>query len=208
MKKLFAVFLIILVLVCLSVPVMAEETETVPPVEETEGQKFDAEFFNNTVMPLLVSVGSSVVGLLAVFAPYLKKSAKFNKLHGIYLKQKEENETLQGLLNATDINQFKDAVYQVLTEDVRKALANVKIDNALVADIIAQMDLMREQIQTLIRGATNAWAQSPAAVACLASSPTESAVRKQAIYITNLEDYIKQSKGEEAEALLADLKGV
>jgi hypothetical protein len=185
----------------------------IPPVtepdtqEQTEEEQSKTKFFNETILPLLTSAASSILGLIAISVPYLKKSAKFNKLHGIYLKQKEENETLQGLLNMTDISKFKDAVYQVLTEDVQKALANVKIDNDLVADMNAQMELIRAQIQSLISGATNAWAQSPSAVACLSTAPTESAVKKQAAYIASLEDYVKTAKGEEAEKILTELKG-
>ncbi len=165
------------------------------------------EFFNEAILPLLTSAASAVVGLIAISAPYIKKSAKFNKLHGIYLKQKEENETLQGLLNMTDISKFKEAVEKVLTEDVKRALDAVKIDNDLVANFTAQIEVVKAQIQSLIGGALNAWAQSPGAVACLSAAPAESALRAQAAYVAALETHIKESKGEEAEKILTELKG-
>ena len=233
MKKIVSILIIALLLTfTLGVAVYAEETtettaqtteQTPTPVTPPTGEQgaqdensttqtdedelSKTQFFNEKILPLLTSAASAVVGLIAIAAPYIKKSAKFEKLHGIYLKQKEENETLQSLLNMTDVNKFKEAVEKVLTEDVKRALDAVKIDNDLVATFTAQIELMRAQIQTLIAGAQNAWAQSPAAVACLSAAPTESAVRKQAAYIAALEDYVKNAKGEEAEKILTELKG-
>ena len=47
----------------------------------------------------------------------------------------------------------------------------------------------------------------PAAVACLSEAPTEYAVKKQSMELKALEDYIREIKGEEAEAIITELKG-
>lgn len=233
MKKIVSILIIALLLTfTLGVSVYAEDTtETTaqtteqtpapvtPPTGEQGAQEKNSttqtdeeelsvtQFFNEKILPLLVAAFYAVVGLIAFSAPYIKKIVKFNKLHGIYLKQKEENENLKSLLNMTDISKFKEAVETAFTEYVKHALDAVKIDNNLVANLTVQIEVMKAQIQSLIAGATNAWAQSPGAVACLSAAPTESALRVQAAYIAALEGHIKESKGEEAEKILTELKG-
>ena len=76
----------------------------------------------------------------------------------------------------------------------------------LYAQMEAKIELLSAQIDALIRGAQNAWSQSPAAVACLTASPSESVVRKQRDQIKALEQYITEYKGEEATAIISKLE--
>ena len=82
----------------------------------------------------------------------------------------------------------------------------MKIDKKTYAEIKAQIDTISAQLNALINGATNAWRSSESAVACLAASPTQTVVEQQAAEIKALEDYIRETKGDEADKIISDVK--
>ena len=166
-----------------------------------------SEFFNNRILPFIISAASTFLGLLIVAVPYIKKAGKLNRLQGLYKSIKSENDRLCSLLETTDVDKLKATLEDILTEDLKKAIKNVKIDNEYLADVASQLRMLSAQMDAIINGATNAWAQSPAAVACLTSAPTETALKKSVSEVKALEDYIRETKGEEAEEIISRLKG-
>lgn len=166
-----------------------------------------SEFFNNRILPFIISAASTFLGLLIVAVPYIKKAGKLNRLQGLYKSIKTENDRLCSLLETTDVDKLKSTLEDIMTEDLKKAIKNVKIDNEYLADVASQLRMLSAQMDAIINGATNAWAQSPAAVACLTSAPTETALKKSVSDVKALEDYIRETKGEEAEEIISRLKG-
>lgn len=166
-----------------------------------------SEFFNNRILPFIISASSTFLGLLIVAVPYIKKAGKLNRLQGLYKSIKAENDRLCSLLETTDVDKLKSTLEDILTEDLKKAIKNVKIDNEYLADVASQLRMLSAQMDAIINGATNAWAQSPGAIACLTSAPTETALKKSVSEVKALEDYIRETKGEEAEEIISRLKG-
>lgn len=230
MKRIFAfIALAILLTALLGVTVYAEDaTETTttateqetpmttPPTEESpaEGENDAQEgmtasqYFNEKILPLLTSSGIVAVGYIAMNLATIKSKLEAKGLRVTCSGLNKMNADLKAVIENIDLNALRDEIIEKVSTDIKDFISAVELDNTLVASYNAQMELMRAQIQTLINGAMNAWAQSPAAVACLSTAPTESAVRDMSAYIIGLENYVKQTKGEEAEQILSELKGV
>lgn len=229
MKRLFAFIALALLLASLlGVTVYAEDaTETTatateqespmttPPAEESpaEGENDAQEgmtasqYFNEKILPMLTSSGIVAVGYIAMNLATIKSKLDAKGLRVTCAGLNKMNADLKAVIENIDLNALRDEIIAKVSTDIKGFISAVELDNTLVAEYNAQMELMRAQMQSLINGAMNAWAQSPSAVACLTSAPTESAVKSMSVYIKGLEDYVKQTKGEEAEQILSELKG-
>lgn len=192
--------------------VTATSTETVQkeansaPQNAEEGKSL-SEYFNTMILPLLTSWGASAISFIALLVPFIRKNGKYNQLKGLYSSLMKEFSDLKDKYKDLSPESFTENCLPLITAAVRDTvIKELKLDPAAHANVISKLDLLTAKTESLVRGATNAWAQSPAAVACLASSPTESVVIKQAAYIKSLEDKIREIKGEEAEATLNKLK--
>lgn len=209
MRKIFAIVFAIALMMCVfTVPAFAEEVvgET---VEETVENTFTTtEFFNEKVLPFIVSSGSAILSGLLLVAPYLKNAGQLKQVKALYVKIKEENDTLKSLLESTDVNEFKSALETILTEDLKKAIQNISLDNNALADLRAKYETLTEMMQALMNAATNVWAQSPAAVACLTNAPDAAALRTAYERVAALENYIRDEKGAEADKIIAEIEGV
>lgn len=230
-KKIFAILCALLVACLFVVPVSAEEGET-PPVTEGEGEtppateggenppeggeEIPAEetfsaFFNERILPIIISAATLACGALVLVGPYISKAVKFKQLQGIYTKLNEENESLQHLLNATDVAAFSAALKELLATiippDFTETMEKVKADQSKVVELRAQIELLAAQIDALIRGAQNAWAQSPGAVSALTAAPTAEAVRKLEAENAALTAYIRDQKQGEADTIIENVKG-
>lgn len=226
-KKIFAILCALLVACLFIIPVSAEEGET-PPVTEGEtvteggenplegGEEHPAEetfsaFFNERILPIIISAATLACGALVLVGPYISKAVKFKQLQGIYTKLNEENESLQHLLNATDVAAFSAALKELLATiippDFTETMEKVKADQSKVVELRAQIELLAAQIDALVRGAQNAWAQSPGAMAALTAAPTAEAVRKLEAENAALTAYIREQKQGEADTIIENVKG-
>jgi hypothetical protein len=230
-KKLFAIICALLVACLFVVPVSAEEGETPPAtevegetttateggenppegVEETPAEETFSAFFNERILPIIISAATLACGALVLAGPYISKAVKFKQLQGIYTKLNEENESLQHLLNATDVAAFSAALKELLDTiippDFTETMEKVKVDQSKVVELRAQIELLAAQIDALVRGAQNAWAQSPGAVAALTAAPTAEAVRKLEAENAALTAYIRDQKQGEADTIIENVKG-
>lgn len=226
-KKLFAILCALLVASMFVVPVSAEEGETPPATEgetvteggetppeggeETPADETFSAFFNERILPIIISAATLACGALVLVGPYISKAVKFKQLQGIYTKLNEENESLQHLLNATDVAAFSAALKELLATiippDFTETMEKVKADQSKVVELRAQIELLAAQIDALVRGAQNAWAQSPGAMAALTAAPTAEAVRKLEAENAALMAYIRDQKQGEADTIIENVKG-
>lgn len=230
-KKLFAILCALLVACLFVVPVSAENGETptategeaeTPPAteggenppeggEETPAEETFSAFFNERILPIIISAATLACGALVLVGPYISKAVKFKQLQGIYTKLNEENESLQHLLNATDVAAFSAALKELLDTiippDFTETMEKVKADQSKVVELRAQIELLAAQIDALVRGAQNAWAQSPGAMAALTAAPTAEAVRKLEAENAALTAYIRDQKQGEADTIIENVKG-
>lgn len=227
-KKIFAVICALIVASMFIIPVSAEEGETPPPTtegetvteggenppeggEETPADETFSAFFNERILPIIISAATLACGALVLVGPYISKAVKFKQLQGIYTKLNEENESLQHLLNATDVAAFSSALKELLDTiippDFTETMEKVKADQSKVVELRAQIELLAAQIDALVRGAQNAWAQSPGAMAALTAAPTAEAVRKLEAENAALTAYIRDQKQGEADTIIENVKG-
>ena len=210
-KKILVVFLIVVLSIFLCCSVSAEGST----IEQSPEEFNLTDFFNEEIRPALFSVVLALGAALPVFIAFVKKIGQYKSLVSAYAAKKAENNDLKGLvaelqstISAVDISKFKEEITKAFTEAYQKAVDSSRMNNALLAEFTEKQNVLDAKLQALLAGATNAWAQSPAAVACLTALPNETVLRKQAEQIHALEGYIRDVKGSEAETIIADLKGV
>lgn len=166
----------------------------------------ESDYFTKNILPLVISAGSALLMGVGALLPYLKKNAKYKQLLGLYKGLQAKTDELTKAIQEGDPDKLKEALTAALGTEFAKVLESLKIDKKTYAEIKAQIDTISAQLTALINGATNAWRGSESAVACLTATPTQSAVEKQAAEIKALEDYIRETKGDEADKVITDIK--
>nr|DAN95854.1 MAG TPA: SMODS and SLOG-associating 2TM effector domain family 4 [Caudoviricetes sp.] len=166
----------------------------------------ESDYFTKNILPLVISAGSALLMGIGALLPYLKKNAKYKQLLGLYKGLQAKTDELTKAIQEGDPDKLKEALTAALGTEFTKVLESLKIDKKTYAEIKAQIDTISAQLSALINGATNAWRGSETAVACLTATPTQSAVEKQAAEIKALEDYIRETKGDEADKVITDIK--
>lgn len=166
----------------------------------------EGDYFTKNILPLVISAGSALLMGIGALLPYLKKNAKYKQLLGLYKGLQAKTDDLTKAIQEGDPDKLKEALTAALGTEFTKVLESLKIDKKTYAEIKAQIDTISAQLTALINGATNAWRGSESAVACLAASPTQTVVEQQAAEIKALEDYIRETKGDEADKIISDVK--
>lgn len=166
----------------------------------------ESDYFTKNVLPLVISAGSALLMGVGALLPYLKKNAKYRQLLGLYKGLQSKTDELTKAIEDGSPEKLKDALSAALGVEFSKILESLKIDKKTYAEIKAQIETVSAQLTALINGATNAWRGSETAVACLTATPTQSAVEKQAAENKALEDYIRETKGDEADKIITDIK--
>lgn len=166
----------------------------------------ESDYFTKNILPLVISAGSALLMGIGALLPYLKKNAKYKQLLGLYKGLQAKTDELTKAIQEGDPDKLKEALTAALGTKFAKILESLKIDKKTYAEIKAQIDTISAQLNALINGATNAWRSSESAVACLAASPTQTVVEQQAAEIKALEDYIRETKGDEADKIISDVK--
>lgn len=189
------------------------ETEKEKVLNELLQKLKDSEamnYFTSTILPLLVSVGGTLLAAVALIVPYVKSNARFKKLQGVYMQLKDENDKISELLKSTDVTQLKDGLSEILGADimqaVENAIAELKIDKKALAELVVRVDELQAMLAKLIDGAKVAWAESETAVSCLCENTSQVVLEKQASHVQALEAYIVSQKGEEAQRILTEIK--
>lgn len=166
----------------------------------------ESDYFTKNILPLVISAGSALLMGVGALLPYLKKNAKYKQLLGLYKGLQAKTDELTKAIQEGDPEKLKEVLTAALGTEFAKILESLKIDKKTYAEIKAQIDTISAQLNALINGATNAWRGSESAVACLAASPTQTVVEQQAAEIKALEDYIRETKGDEADKIISDVK--
>lgn len=229
MKRIIKIFTVLVTLTLVFFACMTishAEGETLTPAEEnanTEAQETDTgnaevtepsdgtgtedkfvftDFFQNKILPLLTN--STVLSIVSVVIYILCNRGKkaltlenkellgqYNKLLQMNEEQKEAVATL-GEWTKSVVLAVKDTVLNELKLDP-KAYAALQ---ANIAELAAKTD-------TIIRAATIAWGQSPAAREALSACATGNALAKSEEKCKQYEDIIRQMKGDEADEIIA-----
>lgn len=166
----------------------------------------ESDYFTKNILPLVISAGSALLMGIGALLPYLKKNAKYKQLLGLYKGLQAKTDELTKAIQDGNPEKLKEVLSAALGTEFAKVIESLKIDKKTYAEIKAQIDTISAQLNALINGATNAWRGSESAVACLAASPTQTVVEQQEAEIKALEDYIRETKGDEADKIISDVK--
>lgn len=166
----------------------------------------ESDYFTKNILPLVISAGSALLMGIGALLPYLKKNAKYKQLLGLYKGLQAKTDELTKAIQEGNPEKLKEVLSAALGTEFAKIIESLKIDKKTYAEVKAQIDTISAQLNALINGATNAWRGSESAVACLAASPTQTVVEQQEAEIKALEDYIRETKGDEADKIISDVK--
>lgn len=166
----------------------------------------ESDYFTKNILPLVISAGSTLLLGAGMLLPYLKKNAKYKQLLGLYKGLQAKTDELTKAIQDSDPKKLQEVLSEALGPQFTKMIESLKLDKKTYSEFKAQLDTLSAQLTALINGATNAWRGSESAVACLSASPTQSAVEKQAAEAKALEDYIRETKGDEADQIISELK--
>ena len=221
--KRFLALALVLMLACLCVTALnAEETQITPPATENATPETNAptepeneaqtatDFFNATVMPLLLGVGSGLTITVGAFLVVLKmwgrlKDAAYT-VKDILTKKKateEENAYLKEQLSKVDINTFK----QEFDASVEQAQNKLKLDEQMLTEVAANATAALSMMKSFVEAAKIAWGNSPAALAIL-STAESGTLKSMTAKINSYENYIRTEKGAEAEDIIHKIEGV
>ena len=225
MKRLFAMILALLFLVSLVGLTYAEETTidtqttenatnetTAPTSEENEpvDDRTPTEFFDTVVMPLILGIGSggvisvgALLALLKMWGRWKDAVSKARELKKSNKASEDELSYLKDLLSKIDVNEVK----KELDESVAKAKETLKIDEAMLSEMVALLENLKAMQENFMKAAQNAWSASPAAVELLTGADN-TAIKAMAAKITAYETYIRTEKGAEAENIIHEIEGV
>lgn len=169
----------------------------------------NADYFVKNILPLITGAGSAIIGFVLMLFPTIRNNNKYRQLQGFYTQIKDENETLKTLLTSTDIPSLKDAFKAVVKDEqlelVDKFIKETKINEKGLAGLETDLSVAIGKINALISAAQNVWAKSPEAMAALTEAPERGTLVAMQRENDKLKDYIRQTKGEEAEAIIEEL---
>lgn len=169
----------------------------------------NADYFVKNILPLITGAGTALLGFVLSVFPAIRNNNRYRQLQGFYTQIKDENEALKTLLTSTDIPSLKDAFKAVVKDEqlelVDKFIKETKINEKGLAGLETDLSVAIGKINALISAAQNVWAKSPEAMAALTEAPERGTLVAMQRENDKLKDYIRQTKGEEAEAIIEEL---
>lgn len=169
-------------------------------------------FFEEKVLPLIiVTVVDLVLVGLCLVIPYIKNRGKKNLIEGYAQGKQEENTTLSELLKSIDPKNIQQSMEDIVSKLSKESFEKYKTEIAELLKLFATMKTTMEttykQLKALIDAARQAWASKPEAAALLAESPEKEVLDEKTLQNEKLKQYIRDSKGEEAEKIINDIGG-
>lgn len=169
----------------------------------------NADYFVKNILPLITGAGTALLGFVLSVFPAIRNNNRYRQLQGFYTQIKDENEALKTLLTSTDIPSLKDAFKAVVKDEqvelVDKFIKETKINEKGLAGLETDLSVAIGKINALISAAQNVWAKSPEAMAALTEAPERGTLVAMQRENDKLKDYIRQTKGEEAEAIIEEM---
>lgn len=170
-------------------------------------------FFREKVLPFLIGGGiEMILGVLLFIRPYLKKNSLVKKLEGYIQALQSEKENLTTMLNSSDPQEIKKAVEGLFGEKINSLMSayDGQYKGMLkdVVDMKTSVETIFSQFTSFIEAARLAWASKPEVATLLAESPTKATLSSAIEENIKLKDYIRQTKGEEADKIIKNLEVV
>lgn len=190
-------------------------TEPAPSVSvsaEPEPEPEDeTDFFNKTILPLLISAGSVLLLVIGFIAPYIKKSNAFKALNTAYKAVKVQLKNQEEILNNLNTETLKKAIADNISAEIIELFVKfeeaikkeLKFDNKTLSEIYTQQELIKSMVNKFMEAAKIVWAESDGAINVLSESPTKASVQKLALENKLLEEHIRGLASASADEIIA-----
>ena len=194
-----------------SVSVSAEPDSTTGANSELKPEKDETDFFNETILPLLISAGSVLLLVIGFIAPYIKKSNAYKALNTAYKAVKVQLKNQEEILNNLDTETLKKAIaesvgagmadlFAKFEEAIKKEL---QFDNKALAEIYGGQELIKAMVGKFMEAARIVWAEADGAVTVLSEAPTQASVQKLALENKLLQEQIRGLASASADEIIA-----
>ena len=161
-------------------PSVSVSAEPAPVPEEDE-----TDFFNKTILPLLISAGSVLLLVIGMLAPYIKKSNAYKALNTAYKAIKVQLKNQEELLDNLDTEKLKKAVADSVSAGIAELL--VKFEEA----IRKELEFDNKTLSEFMEAARIVWSEAEGAVNILSEAPTKASVQKLALENKLLQEEIR-----------------
>nr|DAI55026.1 MAG TPA: hypothetical protein [Caudoviricetes sp.] len=166
-------------------------------------------YFKTYIMPIITGAGSALVAGLVALIPYIKNRNRRKQLEAFAATLQKSNEDLEKLINSTNVLELKSALTEIFCE-TNKELINVlfeRLENYLksFAEIKSDIDILNAKVDCLIKGASNAWSKSTAAMSALTEVPEKSVLTKIESENEALKRYIREVQADEGEKKIKEI---
>lgn len=149
-------------------------------------------------IPLISSITAALIG--AVLA--IVNKIKLHTVSAFFTKEKEKTAALTSALDKQSVETLRAELIPIIRTALTEEIEKLEITDAVYADMKAENKLILAALSSLIRGATNAWAQSPAAVAELTKTADDVAVHNLSLQVVALEKLLYAKYGADAKELI------
>lgn len=166
-------------------------------------------YFKTYIMPIITGAGSALVAGLVALIPYIRNRNRRKQLEAFAATLQKSNEDLEKLINSTNVLELKSALTEIFGE-TNKELINVlfeRLENYLksFAEIKSDIDIVNAKVDCLIKGASNAWSKSTAAMSALTEVPEKSVLTKIESENEALKRYIREVQADEGEKKIREI---
>ena len=166
-------------------------------------------YFKTYIMPIITGAGSALIMGLIALIPYIKNHNRCKQLEAFAATLQKANEDLEKLINSTNVLELKSALTEIFGE-TNKGLINElleRLENYLksFAEIKSDVDIVNAKVDCLIKGASNAWSKSTAAMSALTEVPEKSVLTKIESENEALKRYIREIQADEGEKKINEI---
>ena len=163
----------------------------------------EENFFNQYILPILISLGVILLSGICIAAPFLRKYFKNKKELAQYIAAYAAEKQKSTDANNMNIEEVVGLLKGFLTDETQaqfdKFISTYKADASAFGGVEGKLETLTAQLQALCNAAGVVWHGSAQAVAFLNAAPTQEAVDKLAAENAKLKEYIRaqNDKGDE-----------
>lgn len=212
MKKIVLALLLVLSLTFFCGTTIFASAETVTTDSEVLSDmqdylnKYENEeiaFFNQKILPLLIGVGTTILGYIVSILPNIKKNKKYNQMAGYVSAIKDENADLKKQLADLQYNkELEKQATQNFLDKFHKETEKVTLDMNLFSKIAGLEEENQAQLEKIVSCLLYIVADEPNAVKTLTATASQKVVEKDEKIIENLKNALRKLSGETAEDII------
>ncbi len=157
-----------------------------------------SEYIQSDLIPIISGLITAITAILAMLVPYIKTLGKLKSTQSAYACVFDENERLQKIASEKSV----EGISKKITEEVAAAMEDrLSKYEELLSALLKECEESSCRLTSLIEGAKIAWKEAEGVDVILSSSPTASALRKNALKIELLKSYVAKTLGVKREKI-------